>query len=96
MTNPVAPRSADAVEEPPAPPFDPAIVDGLLSQLDKTLRAHQLYNPNNPTYIKTLEMMRAAFAPLWAETDEAGAYRRTIIKTADPDRYGIRVGDYFM
>jgi hypothetical protein len=25
-----------------------------------------------------------------------GAFRRTIIKTADPDRYGIRVGDYFV
>lgn len=25
-----------------------------------------------------------------------GAYARSIIKTADPDRYGIRVGDYFL
>jgi HD-GYP domain-containing protein (c-di-GMP phosphodiesterase class II) len=31
-----------------------------------------------------------------AEEDEAGNYRRTIIKTADPDRYGVRVGDYFI
>lgn len=31
-----------------------------------------------------------------AERTDAGAYRRTIIKTADPDRYGIRVGDYFV
>ena len=69
MTNPVAPQAVDTDAAPPAPPFDPAIVDGLLGQLDKTLRAHQLYNANNPTYIKTLEMMRAAFAPLWAETD---------------------------
>ena len=69
MTKPVAPQAVDAEPAPPAPPFDPAIVDGLLGQLDKTLRAHQLYNANNPTYIKTLEMMRAAFAPLWAETD---------------------------
>ena len=30
------------------------------------------------------------------ELDEAGNYRRTIIKTADPDRYGIRIGDYFI
>ena len=69
MTNPVAPQAVDADAAPPAPPFDPAIVDGLLGQLDKTLRAHQLYNANNPTYIKTLETMRAAFAPLWVETD---------------------------
>ncbi|MFI5311047.1 MAG: HD-GYP domain-containing protein [Gemmatimonadales bacterium] len=31
-----------------------------------------------------------------AERDEAGNFRRTIIKTADPERYGIRVGDYFI
>ncbi len=30
-----------------------------------------------------------------AERDEAGTFLHTIIKTADPDRYGIRVGDYF-
>ena len=31
-----------------------------------------------------------------ADRDEAGVFRRTIIKTADPDRYGIRVGDFFV
>ncbi|MBI3568982.1 MAG: HD-GYP domain-containing protein [Gemmatimonadetes bacterium] len=31
-----------------------------------------------------------------AEPDESGNFRRTIIKTADPERYGIRVGDYFI
>lgn len=31
-----------------------------------------------------------------AERDEAGNFRRTIIKTGDPDRYGIRVGDFFL
>jgi HD-GYP domain-containing protein (c-di-GMP phosphodiesterase class II) len=30
------------------------------------------------------------------ERTEAGDHRRTIIKTADPERYGIRVGDYFV
>jgi hypothetical protein len=25
-----------------------------------------------------------------------GDYARTIIKTADPDRYGVRVSDYFI
>ncbi len=30
------------------------------------------------------------------ERTEAGEYCRTIIKTADPERYGIRVGDYFV
>ncbi|MDB4908395.1 MAG: hypothetical protein JWO05_3179 [Gemmatimonadetes bacterium] len=31
-----------------------------------------------------------------ADRDEAGVFRRTIIKTENPDRYGIRVGDYFV
>jgi hypothetical protein len=29
------------------------------------------------------------------ERDESGTYRRTIIKVTDPERYGIRVSDYF-
>ena len=31
-----------------------------------------------------------------AEQLEDGMYRRTIIKTENPERYGIRVGDYFL
>jgi HD-GYP domain-containing protein (c-di-GMP phosphodiesterase class II) len=31
-----------------------------------------------------------------AAQDEAGGFSRTIIKTADPERYGIRVADYFV
>ena len=31
-----------------------------------------------------------------AERDESGSFKRTIIKTGDPERYGIRVGDYFL
>jgi HD-GYP domain-containing protein (c-di-GMP phosphodiesterase class II) len=31
-----------------------------------------------------------------AERKDDGTYMRTIIKTEDPDRYGIRVGDYFV
>jgi HD-GYP domain-containing protein (c-di-GMP phosphodiesterase class II) len=30
------------------------------------------------------------------ERTDAGQFSRSIIKTADPDRYGIRVGDYFV
>lgn len=52
------------------PPFDPALVEELLRQFDKTVRAHQLYNHNNPTYLRAVETLRAAFAPVWAETDE--------------------------
>ena len=58
-------------EEPqrPEPPFSPALVEELLRQLDKTVRAHQLYMHNNPTYLKAVEGLRAAFGPIWAETD---------------------------
>jgi HD-GYP domain-containing protein (c-di-GMP phosphodiesterase class II) len=31
-----------------------------------------------------------------SESGESGTFRRTIIKTENPDRYGIRVGDYFV
>jgi hypothetical protein len=31
-----------------------------------------------------------------SEKDERGIYRRTIIKTEAPERYGIRIGDYFV
>jgi HD-GYP domain-containing protein (c-di-GMP phosphodiesterase class II) len=31
-----------------------------------------------------------------AERNEAGVFLRTIIKTENPERYGIRVGDYFV
>jgi hypothetical protein len=31
-----------------------------------------------------------------AQADSNGDYPRTIIKTADPDRYGINVGDYIV
>jgi HD-GYP domain-containing protein (c-di-GMP phosphodiesterase class II) len=31
-----------------------------------------------------------------ADRDEGGMHRRTIIKTENPERYGIRIGDYFV
>ncbi|MFI5245868.1 MAG: hypothetical protein ACHQQR_11610, partial [Gemmatimonadales bacterium] len=67
---------ADALTSPPdeperdEPPFNPALVEEVLRQLDKTVRAHQLYKHNNPTYLRALETLRATFAPVWAETDE--------------------------
>ncbi len=58
-------------EEPerPEPPFSPALVEELLRQLDKTVRAHQLYMHNNPTYLKAVNGLRASFAPIWAIED---------------------------
>ena len=31
-----------------------------------------------------------------AEPDEAGAFRRSIVKVTTPSRYGLTVGDYFV
>ncbi len=60
-----------STEEPDRrePPFSPALVEELLRQLDKTVRAHQLYLHNNPTYLKAVDTLRASFVPIWAETD---------------------------
>jgi hypothetical protein len=68
---PAEPTAPDDAEGQSAPPFEPAVVDAVFRQLDKTLRAHQLYSGNvaNPTYARALEAARAAFAPLWAETN---------------------------
>jgi hypothetical protein len=51
------------------PPFNPRLVEEVLRQLDKTVRAYQLYMRNNPMYLKTLETLRTSFAPVWAGTD---------------------------
>lgn len=51
----------------PETPFDAALVEEMLRQLDKTVRAHQLYLHNNPTYLKSLAMLRATFPPIWKE-----------------------------
>ncbi len=63
------------------PPFSPQLVAEMLRQLDKTIRAHLLYlnNHNNPSYARSLEQMRAIFAPLWEETD---AVRLMVTDTA--------------
>ncbi|MHB1312117.1 MAG: HEAT repeat domain-containing protein [Gemmatimonadaceae bacterium] len=53
------------------PPFSPVVVEEMLRQLDKTIRAHLLYqgNHNNPTYARSLDLLRATFGPIWAQTD---------------------------
>ena len=56
-------------ELPLDPPFDAGLVAEMLRQFDKTVRAHQLYMHNNPTYLKTLELLRNAFEPIWKETE---------------------------
>jgi HEAT repeat protein len=51
------------------PPFDPALVADLMRQLDKTVRAHQMYPSHNAQYIRTVENLRIAFGVVWEETD---------------------------
>jgi hypothetical protein len=57
-----------SVDAPAELPFDSALVSDLLRQLDKTVRAHQLYPSHNTQYIKTVENLRAAFGAVWQET----------------------------
>ena len=64
-----APAVKSDEELPLEPPFSAALVEEMLRQFDKTVRAHQLYMHNNPTYLKTLELLRNAFVPIWKETD---------------------------
>lgn len=70
MSTPAEPTAPDDAEGQAPPPFEPAVVDAVFRQLDKTLRAHQLYSGNvaNPTYARALEAARASFAPLWSHT----------------------------
>jgi HEAT repeat protein len=54
----------------PELPFPPAPIEELLRLLVKAVRTHQLYLPNNPVYKGAIESVRAAFAPIWQQTDE--------------------------
>lgn len=51
-------------------PFPPAPIEELLRLFVKAVRAHQLYLPNNPVYKGAVDATRAAFAPIWQQTDE--------------------------
>lgn len=70
MTHPTAPSSSSLEESRPEPPFPVALVEEMLRLFARAIRAHQLYLPNNPTYLRALENAKATFAPLWRHTDE--------------------------
>jgi hypothetical protein len=53
----------------PEPPFAPSIVDEAMRAVARAWRAQQLYLSNNPTRAKALDAAKAAFGPLWQETD---------------------------
>ncbi|HEY0971761.1 MAG TPA: HEAT repeat domain-containing protein [Gemmatimonadales bacterium] len=45
-------------------------VEETLKLLGKAARAHQLYLHNNPTYRRSLDLLRASFGRLWTEVTE--------------------------
>src|SRR5688572_10399629 len=47
-----------------------APVEEMLRLVSRAVRAHLLYLENNPTYLKSLEALRASFAPIWSNTDD--------------------------
>lgn len=73
------------------PPFSATLVVEMLRQLDKTIRSHLLYlnNHNNPTYVRTLEQLRAVFVPLWEETDAV----QLMVTETSLEWYGQKVYD---
>lgn len=55
--------------------LSPAQAGELLGLLAKGLRAHQMYQPNNPVYQRFMEGLRAAFARCW---EQASSLRFTV------------------
>ncbi len=53
----------------PPDELDAAEVGALLTTLSKTLRAFQLYKPNNPVLQRFLEALHESFRQLWRNTD---------------------------
>lgn len=68
MTSHATPTPRDAVRTEPAVNVVP--VEEMLRLLSRAVRARLLYLENNPTYIKSLELLKASFGPIWAHTDE--------------------------
>jgi HEAT repeat protein len=62
VTDATAPLEGTTVE--------PQVADALMQAIVKGLRATQLYLPNNPVYQQALQNVRAAFKPVWQETNE--------------------------
>ena len=68
MTLPTA--TSPAAGEAQEPPFPPAPIEDLLRTFVKAVRAHQLYPSNSPVYKAAVDSVRAAFVPVWEQTDE--------------------------
>ncbi|MDB4908394.1 MAG: hypothetical protein JWO05_3178 [Gemmatimonadetes bacterium] len=70
MTSPPTSAPTNAAPNEEAPPFAPTFVEELLRVFVKSLRAHQLYLPNNPIYKSAIDTVRNGFLPIWQRTDE--------------------------
>ena len=68
MTSHATPGQRDAIRT--EPPLNIAPVEEMLRLLSRAIRANLLYLENNPTYHKSLEVLKASFAPIWAHTSE--------------------------
>ena len=68
MTSHATPSQRDTTRA--EPPRSIAPVEEMLRLLARAIRANLLYLENNPTYLKSLENLRASFAPIWVHTDE--------------------------
>jgi HEAT repeat protein len=68
VTSHATPGQRDTIR--PEPPLNIAPVEEMLRLLSRAIRAHLLYLENNPTYLKSLEILKASFAPIWAHSSE--------------------------
>jgi hypothetical protein len=57
-------------EPAPATVLPASQVAELIAVIVKALRAFQIYLPNNPIYQRAIQNVRAAFKPIWANTEE--------------------------
>ncbi len=75
------PRPARVLDDQAEDVLEPARVMELFGLLEKSVRAHRLYQSNNPVYQGFIASLRAAFRNLWTEVGslrlalEEGAFR---------------------
>jgi hypothetical protein len=68
VTSHATPTPGDTVRT--EPPLNIAPVEEMLRLLSRAIRARLLYLENNPTYQKSLDILKSSFAPIWAHTNE--------------------------
>jgi HEAT repeat protein len=68
VTSQATPGQREAVRSEPS--LNNAPVEEMLRLLSRAVRAHLLYLENNPTYLKSLEVLKASFARIWLHTSE--------------------------